>query len=97
MLIVPALVMVTLVSGVPEPTAPPKVTVALALAVLMLKSSVPFMLDKKLMLSAPLAPIVSTVMLPVATLIGLLKLMVEGPVPVVFIFVLSVVAPFDLV
>ena len=72
-------------------------TAALALAVLMLKSSAPSMLDKKLMLSAPLAPIVSTVMPPVAKLIGLLKVMLDGPVPVVLIVVLSVVAPFELV
>ena len=97
MLIVSSLVMVRLDSGVPTPTAPPKVTVALALAVLMLKASAPSMVDKKLILLAPVNPVVSTVMPPVAKATGPLKVIVAGPVPVALSVLLSVVAPFELV
>ena len=89
--------MVKLDSGVPEPTAAPKLTVAVALAVLMLKASAPSMVDKKLMLSAPVDPVVSTVIAPVAKVTALLKVIVAGPVPVASRVPLSVVAPFELV
>ena len=92
-----ALVMVKLDSGVPEPTAAPKLTVALGLAVLMLKASAPSMVDKKLISLAPVVPVVSTVMAPVAKMTGLLKMIVDGPVPVASSVPLSVVAPFELV
>ena len=97
MLIVSPLVMVKLESGVPTPTAPPKVTVAVALAVLMLKASDPSMVDKKLMLLAPVNPVISTVMAPVANVTRLFKVIVAGPVPVALRVPLSVVAPFELV
>ena len=89
--------MVKLESAVPEPTAAPKLTAALALAVLMLKASAPSMVDMKLILLAPVNPVVSTVIAPVAKLTGLLKIIVAGPVPVASSVPLSVVAPFELV
>ena len=97
MLIVSPLVMVKLESGVPTPTAAPKLTVAVALAVLMVKASVPSMVDMKLILLAPVNPVVSTVMAPVANVTGLLKVIVDGPVPVASSVPLSVVAPLELV
>ena len=97
MLIVSPLVMVKLESGVPTPTAAPKLTVAVALAVLMVKASVPSMVDMKLILLAPVNPVVSTVMAPVAKVTALLKVIVDGTVPVASSVPLSVVAPFELV
>ena len=97
MLIVSPLVIVKLASGVPTPAAPPKITVAVVLAVLMLNAPGPSMVDKKLMLLAPVVPVVSTVLVPVAMLTGLLKMIVAGPVPVALRVPLSVVAPFELV
>ena len=88
-----ALVIVRLESGVLDPTALLKLTVALALAVLMLRAWAPSMVDKKLMLLAPDVPVVSTVMAPVAKLTGLLKVIVAPPVPVASKVPLSVVAP----
>ena len=97
MLIVSALVIVKLESGVLAPAALLKMTVAVGLVVLMLKAPGPSMVDKKLMLLAPVNPVVSTVLLPVATLTGLLKMIVDGPVPVASRMPLIVVAPFELV
>ena len=97
MLIVSTLAIVRLDSGVPTPTAAPKLTEALALAVLMLRAWAPSMVDKKLMLLAPVNPVVSTVLAPVAKVTGLLKMIVAGPVPVALRIPLSVVAPFELV
>ena len=89
--------MVKLDSGVPVPTASPKVTAAVALVVLMFKPSAPSMVDKKLMLLATVAPVVSTVIAPVANATASLKVIVDGPVPVVLSVPLSVVAPIELV
>ena len=96
-LIVSTLAMVRLDSGVPTPAAPPKLTAAVALAVLMVKASAPSIVDMKLMLLAPVNPVVSTVMAPVAKVTRLLKVIVAGPVPVALRVPLSVVAPFVLV
>ena len=89
--------MVKLDSGVPTPTAAPKLTAAVGLAVLILKASAPSIVDKKLILLAPVNPVVSTVIAPVAKMTGLLKMIVAGPVPVASNVPLSVVAPFELV
>ena len=97
MLIVSTLAIVRLDSGVPTPTAAPKLTAAVGLAVLMLRAWAPSMVDKKLMLLAPVNPVVSTVLAPVAKVTGLLKMIVAGPVPVALRIPLSVVAPCELV